>query len=168
MSCGFRALVLECVLTQCLWPVYYTSAAQRREKEIKIDFFFIHCVNSAIFFSKFMELPYLDQKSKLRLLEWKGRLDLAMYVSRNSPALLLDEVTQYSAKSDWKAVISQAASHPSDDGHLAKLVRLLAHGENVCKPFEKDNLPISGDMWLRVGNMGKLCFSTGYCGDAHG
>ena len=145
---------------KCLRPVYYTSAAQRREKEIKIVFFFIHCVNSAIFFSKFMKLPYLDQKSKLRLLEWKGRLDLAMYVSRNSPALLLDEVTQYPAKNDWKTVISQAASHPGDDGHLAKFIRLLAHGENVCKPFEKDNLPISGDAWLRVGNMGKLCFEV--------
>lgn len=105
-----------------------------------------------------MELPYLDQKSKLRLLEWKGRMDLAMYVSRNSPKLPLDEVTQYPAKNDWKTVISRSVTHPDDDGHLVKLVRALAHGENVCKPFEKDGMPISGDMWLRIGNMGKASF----------
>ncbi|KAJ5708940.1 hypothetical protein N7493_010274 [Penicillium malachiteum] len=132
--------------------VYYTAAAQRRDKEIKIDFFFIHCVNSAIFFSKFMDLPYLDEKSKLRLLEWKGRMDLVMYVSRNSPSLLLDEVSKYPAKDSWDTVISRAVAHPTDDGHLAKLVRALAHGENVCQPFESGS-PISGDMWLRIGNM---------------
>ncbi|KAJ5735813.1 uncharacterized protein N7483_000938, partial [Penicillium malachiteum] len=142
--------------------VYYTAAAQRREKEIKIDFFFIHCVNSAIFFSKFMNLSYLDQKSKLRLLEWKGRMDLVMYVSRNSPALFLDEVTEYPAKDDWNTVISRAVAHQTDDGHLAKLVRVLAHGQNVCQPFES-GLPISGDMWLRIGNM--AVDSTAGCRD---
>ncbi|KAJ5280315.1 hypothetical protein N7478_005687 [Penicillium angulare] len=133
--------------------VYYASAAQRPDKEIKFDFFFIHCVNSSIFFSKIMDLPYIDDKAKLRLLEWKGRMDLVMYVSRNSPNLPLNEITQYPAKNDWKLLFSRSAAHPSDDGHLAKLVRAVAHGQNVCKPFEKDGLPISGDMWLQIGNM---------------
>ncbi|KAJ5913130.1 hypothetical protein N7504_002013 [Penicillium tannophilum] len=134
--------------------VYYTSTAQRRDKKIKIDFFLIHCLNSSIFFSTLMNLPFLDQKSKCRLLEWKGRLDLLTYVSRNSPDLLIDEVVQYPAQKDWQTVISQSVAHPSDDGHLSKLVRAVAHGQNVCKPFEKNSaMPISGEMWLKIGNM---------------
>ncbi|KAJ5947597.1 hypothetical protein N7466_000612 [Penicillium verhagenii] len=143
--------------------VHYTSAAQRRDKEVKIDFFFIHNLNSSIFFSTLMDLPLLGQKSKCRLLEWKGRLDLLTYVSRNSPDLLLEEVTNYPAKQDWEAVISQSVAHPHDDGHLVKLVRAVAHGQNVCRPFEKKAaMPISGDMWLKIGNM--AVDSTDGCG----
>ncbi|KAJ5759766.1 hypothetical protein N7520_006922 [Penicillium odoratum] len=144
--------------------VYYTSAAQRRDKEIKIDFFFIHSLNSSIFFSTLMELPYLKQEWKCRLLEWKGRLDLLTYVSRNSPDLLIDEVTNYPANKDWQTVISHSIAHPTDDGHLSKLVRAVAHGQNVCRRFEKkDAMPISGDMWLKIGNMGKLLCATCQC-----
>ncbi|KAJ5099647.1 hypothetical protein N7532_006648 [Penicillium argentinense] len=134
--------------------VYYTSAAQRPEKAVKIDFFFIHCVNSSIFFSRIIQLPFIDTQTKLRLLEWKGRMDLIMYVSRNSPELRLNEVAQYPAESDWATVFSRCVKHPGDDGHLTKFARAIAHGEKICKEFDKDSkMPISGDMWLRIGNM---------------
>ncbi|KAJ5949017.1 hypothetical protein N7454_002324 [Penicillium verhagenii] len=126
--------------------VYYTSAAQRRDKEVKIDFFFIHNLNSSIFFSTLMDLPLLGQKLKCRLLEWKGRLDLLTYRGKTG-----------------EAVISQSVAHPHDDGHLAKLVRAVAHGQNVCRLFEKKAaMPISGDMWLKIGNM--AVDSTDGCG----
>ncbi|KAJ5851361.1 uncharacterized protein N7529_010746 [Penicillium soppii] len=135
--------------------VYYTSTAQRPTKDMKLDFFFIHCLNSSIFFSKIIKLPFLDQRSKLRLLEWKGRMDLLMYVSRGMPDLLLEEVAQYPIKDDWSQIFARSLAHPSDDGHLAKLVRALAHGEKVCQPYESSNrqMPIKGDMWLRIGNI---------------
>lgn len=133
---------------------YYTGAAQRPDKNVKIDFFLIHCVNSSIFFSRIVQLPFLDTQSKLRLLEWKGRMDLVMYVSRGSPELRLDEVTQYPITNDWSGVFSRCNKHPGDDGHLVKLVRALAHGEKVCEAVDKDSrMPIHGDMWLKIGNM---------------
>ncbi|KAK5789410.1 hypothetical protein VI817_008534 [Penicillium citrinum] len=133
---------------------YYTGAAQRPDKNVKIDFFLIHCVNSSIFFSKIVQLPFLDTQSKLRLLEWKGRMDLVMYVSRGSPELRLNEVTQYPVTNDWSGVFSHCIKHPGDDGHLVKLVRALAHGEKVCEVVDKDSqMPIVGDMWLKIGNM---------------
>jgi hypothetical protein len=123
---------------------------------MKLDFFFIHCVNSSIFFSKIVNLPYLDQRSKLRLMEWKGRIDLLMYVSRGTPDLLLDEVAKYPIKEDWPQIFGRAVSHDTDDGHLAKLARAVAHGQRVCQGFEnKHQMPINGDMWLRIGNIGK-------------
>ncbi|KAJ5381455.1 Oxidoreductase ptaJ [Penicillium cataractarum] len=139
-----------------LFVVYYTSAAQRPNKAVKMDFFFIHCVNSSIFFSKLAYLPYLNQRTRLRLLEWKGRMDLLMYVSRGCPRLLRDEITNYPVKNDWSTLFARAASHPADDGHLAKFVRAAAHGEKVCKPFESQGpqaMSVSSNMWLQIGNM---------------
>lgn len=139
--------------------MYYTSTAQRRSKKIKIDFYLIHCVNSAIFFSKIVQLPFLDLRTRLRLLEWKGRLALLMFVSRGSPDLLIDEVTQYSVTNQWPAVFSHSIQHPADDGHLVKLVRTLAHGQRVCEAFESrgpEVMPVSGNMWLQIGNMGEF------------
>ncbi|KAJ5104657.1 hypothetical protein NUU61_002004 [Penicillium alfredii] len=136
--------------------VYYTSAAQRPTKEIRFDFFFIHAVNSSIFFSKIIQLPFLDQETRIRMLEWKGRMDLLMYVSRGAPDLLLDEIARYPAKDDWPTLFERSIAHPSDDGHLAKLVRAVAHGQKVCQAFEGQDLqpmPLSGDLWLKIGNM---------------
>lgn len=43
-----------------------------------------------------------------------------------------------------------------DDGHMAKLARSLAHGEQVCKPYEdRDSFRIKGKMWPQLGHMGK-------------
>ena len=139
---------------------YYSSAAQRPSKEVKFDFFLIHCVNASIFLSKFLGLPSLDVKSKARLLEWKGRVDLLTYVSRGSPELRLDEVSSYKASKDWNTIFATSIVHPGDDGHASKLMRALAHGEEVSRPYEaqakEKGLSITGDMWLKTGNMGKF------------
>ncbi|KAI2793918.1 Oxidoreductase ptaJ [Penicillium oxalicum] len=136
--------------------VYYTSAAQRPNKMVKLDFFFIHCVNSAIFFSSLVHRPSLNQQTRLRLLEWKGRLDLLMYVSRGCPELRKEDIVNHPITKDWSAVFASAASHPADDGHLVKFVRAVAHGEQVCKPFDgkrQESMPVSGKMWLQIANM---------------
>jgi len=84
-------------------------------------------------------------------------MDLLMYTSRGTPDLLLEEVAKYPIKEDWSQVFARCLAHPGDDGHLAKLTRALAHGQQVCLPYESTNpqMPIRGDMWLRIGNIGK-------------
>lgn len=81
-------------------------------------------------------------------------------MSRGAPQLLLNEVTSYPASNSWETIFKHCNSHPGDDGHLPKLARAVAHGEAVCRPFESQakerGLMITGDMWLRIGNMGKL------------
>ncbi|KAJ5573774.1 uncharacterized protein N7459_008201 [Penicillium hispanicum] len=136
--------------------VYYTTAAQRPNKEVKLDFFYLHAVNSSIFLSKIMNLPSLDQRTKLRLLEWKGRINLLLYVAYGSPDLLVDEVARYPARQDWATIFSRSVKHHRDDGHLAKFARAVAHAQKVCEQAESRGvqaMPISGDMWLRIGNM---------------
>ncbi|OJJ95464.1 hypothetical protein ASPACDRAFT_55148 [Aspergillus aculeatus ATCC 16872] len=134
--------------------VYYTSAAQRPSKQIKFDFFYLHSLNSSIFFSKLLTLPFLDTTTKCRLLEWKGRLDLLLYVSRGTPELYLDEIRAYPTAHSWAEIFAFCNRHSQDDGHLAKLVRAVANGERACRPFEEERRwPIKGDMWLRIANM---------------
>lgn len=117
-------------------------------------------MNASIFLTKFISLPWLDAHSKLRLLEWKGRLNLLLYVSRNTPELHLNDVTQYQTSRKWEDIFAYANAHPRDDGHISKLARAVANGERVCRPYDakaKDlGLTITGDMWLKIGNMGKL------------
>ncbi|KAL4980873.1 hypothetical protein BDW66DRAFT_123393, partial [Aspergillus desertorum] len=137
--------------------VYFTAASQRPTKSVKFDFFYIHTVNSSIFFAKILSLPFLTTTTKLRLLEMKGRMDLFMYISRNAPELYLDEVTKYPIKQTWESIIKQSIEHTHDDGHLVKLVRALKNGEAVCRPYEgketEKGLKITGDSWLKIGNM---------------
>lgn len=144
--------------------VYYTGCAQHPPKQIKFDFYFMHCVNASIFFSAFLAQPWLSTANKVRLLEWKGRLDLAMYASRRSPEPLLKEIVNYKPKQPadgkneaeaWNKIFERVDNKP-DDGHAAKLIRALAHGEQVCKPYASKDaaaFPIKGDMWLQLGNM---------------
>ena len=139
--------------------VFFAGSAQRPSKQVKFDFFYMHCVNCSIFFSTFIKEPWLSVEDKCRILEWKGRLDLALYVSRGCPELLLDEVRNYQPKHStdgWREIARRVAKVP-DDGHASKLVRAIANGHQACKPYEKESdlvFPIKGDdMWLKLGHM---------------
>jgi Questin oxidase-like len=134
---------------------YFTGGAQWPGKEVKIDFFNMHCVNCSIFFSAFLGQEWMRVEDKVRLLEWKGRLDVAMYASRGSPELRLEEVTGYKAKREWSwEEIVKQVDRIEDDGHVAKLIRALRNGEEQCKKFEgREGFPIKGEMWLQLGRM---------------
>lgn len=137
---------------------YFTAAAIRPQKQIKFDFFYMHCMNASIFFWSFLKQPWLTDEQKITLLEKKAWADLALYVSRNSPKLYLDEITGYKEKQpgDWNSVIRRVDRY-RDDGHASKFVRALANGEEKCKPYEEEeNWPIRGDSWLKIAHMGML------------
>lgn len=139
--------------------VYFTSTSQRPEKTPKFDFFYIHSVNSSIFFPRFISLPFLSIQTKLRLLEAKGRLDLLMYISRNTPTLYHNEITQYPATNKWNTIMTESIQHEHDDGHLSKLIRALRNGEAVWSEYQgredELGLKVKGEDWLRIGNMGE-------------
>lgn len=134
---------------------YFTGTAQNPPKQIKFDFYYMHCINCSIFFSSFLKQEWLSTSNKIRILEWKGRLDLAMYASRRAPKLLVNEITTYAPKqrSDWEQIFKRVDRH-NDDGHAAKFIRALAHGQQACGPFEKEeSWPIQGSSWLQLAHM---------------
>ncbi|KIW81508.1 hypothetical protein Z517_04533 [Fonsecaea pedrosoi CBS 271.37] len=120
---------------------YLTGAAQNPPKVVKMDFFYMHAANSSIFLSVFLAQDWITPQIKAKLVEWKGRLDLALYASRGAPKLFLDEIANYPPDGrevlGWDEIYS-VVSPFMDDGHTAKFIRALANGESVCAPFEND------------------------------
>ncbi|CRG87360.1 hypothetical protein PISL3812_04377 [Talaromyces islandicus] len=137
--------------------VYCCAASQHPPKAVKFEFLLIHALNCSIFFSAILDRSWISPRTKVRLLEWKGRMDLLLYVSRGTPPLDLEEITHYPATRNWKELFDTGNTHPSDDSHIVKLVRAIVNGERVCKPLESQgkatNFMIKGDAWLKVGNM---------------
>jgi hypothetical protein len=134
---------------------YYTAGAQRSDKAIKYDFFFIHNVNCSIFFSSFLKQDWLSDADKVRLLEWKIRIDLVMYVSRKSPEIRLQDIREYKPKqpSGLDEIEDRVCRLP-DDGHASKLVRAIAHGQQICKPYEsREAFRLKQDDWLQLAHM---------------
>lgn len=117
----------------------------------------MHCVTSSIFFSAFLSpSSSLPASTQRRLLEWKVWNDITMYVSRGSPALLIDEIKNYKPTRDASMQdVIQRVRKIEDDGHASKLVRALANGAQVCEKWEADEeaMKIRGDMWRVIANM---------------
>ena len=145
--------------------VYFTAAAQRPPKEIKFDFYYMHCVNASIFFRAFISASWLSPQNKARLLEMKGRTDLALYASRRAPALLVDDIRNYNINEDllglkqgdvWPQLFQKVCAM-KDDGHASKFLRSIASAREVSRKFEGDRgFRIQGDDWDKLGKMGKL------------
>lgn len=105
-----------------------------------------------------MDLPYLSASEKSRFLEMKGRMDLLIWASRKMPEPQPNDISNYPIRLGWPEVFSKSYLHPSDDGHLAKFVRTVAFAQELCRSYEETSnivLPVTGDMWLKIGNLGK-------------
>lgn len=139
---------------------YLAGAAQRAGKAAKVDFFFMHCVTSSIFVAVLAGQPWIDEASRVRLVEWKGRLDLVWYAVCGLPELSVERVVGYeggpSRGMGWSELF-RVVNEQHDDGHVAKFVRALKHGEEVARPFEQREgagaFPVRGDMWLKIARM---------------
>jgi diacylglycerol kinase family enzyme len=102
---------------------------------------------------------WIKIEDRVRLVEWKGRLDLAWYVVSGSAELYEDAVTGYhndfSAAMGWKELYA-AVIKEHDDGHVAKMICALKSGQEASRPFEEkhpDVFLVKGDMWLKIARM---------------
>lgn len=81
-----------------------------------------------------------------------------MYASRRAPAIRLDEIRNYKPKHpqhSWDDISDRVCQLHDDDGHAAKVIRALAHGEKVCKEWEegREEFRIKGSDWRLMGHM---------------
>ncbi|KAJ0107607.1 Oxidoreductase AflY [Diaporthe amygdali] len=138
------------------------AAAHKPGRERKIDFFLMHNVTSSLFLTVLARQPWITLADKVRLVEWKARLDLVWYAASAAPELRDEHMTSYeatlSAGMGWSELY-QALNKHHDDGHVAKFVRALKNGEDATKPFEKEDVgaidpfPVKGDLWLKIAQM---------------
>ena len=139
---------------------YFAGAAQREGRKRKIDFFYMHNVTSSIFFTVFIRQDWIKLVDRVRLVEWKARLDLAWYAVSGCAPLDGNAIRNYSnPQSDgmgWAELYS-AVNKEHDDGHAVKFIRALANGEKVARKFEQGEwatyFPMKGDMWLILARM---------------
>lgn len=118
-------------------------------------------MNSSIFFPTFNAQSWLSPESKTRFLKFKVYVDLAMYASRHSPALMMEEVATYVPKfleagdAEWTGLFRRLFEF-EDDGHASKLGRAVAYGERMMEEGGYDDekwAKIKGFMWEKIGNM---------------
>ncbi|KAI9648487.1 hypothetical protein NHQ30_003121 [Ciborinia camelliae] len=141
-----------------------TSAAQKDGKARKIDFFYLHIVTCSIFFSALNRQDWLNIEDKVRLLEWKGRLDLVWYAANGAAEMKIENLLEYepslSKGWDWRALY-KGSIDIHDDGHVVKFIRALKHGEDVVEPHVKRegaaSFPVNGDMWLKIA---QICYDS--------
>ena len=139
---------------------YFAGAAQHPGRKRKIDFFYMHNVTSSIFFTVLIRQDWIRLEDRVRLVEWKARLDLAWYAVSGCAALDGDAVSGYSNPESegmgWVELFG-AVSKEHDDGHAAKFIRALKNGEHVASQFGQGEwapyFPMKGDMWLRLARM---------------
>lgn len=94
------------------------------------------------------------------MLKFKAYIDLAMYASRRSPPLLLEEIATYVPKrlekgeAEWPGLFQRLFEF-EDDGHAVKLGRAVRNGELISKGYEGKVKwdRVKGFMWEKVGNM---------------
>ncbi|KAJ2896171.1 HypA protein [Zalerion maritima] len=147
----------------------FGSAGWMKGKKEKVDFFFMHHANSSPFYVSL--LPSVSSSStspspasslpdsiKVRLLEWKLRLDLLQYAARGAPSLSLSYLSSYAPVSSKDAF--EKLHFLKDDGHTVKLARaveiyrhVVAEGKKVSF---KSNFSEEGegkgidDIWGRI------------------
>jgi len=125
--------------------------------QVKFDFYYMHSVNSSIFLPVFNTQQWLSPASKIRLLKFKVYTDLALYASRHSAPLLLDEVANYvPLKNEGWPGVWERLFRLDDDGHAPKLGRAVAVGERLMRDGGYENegwAKVKGGMWEKIGNM---------------
>lgn len=139
---------------------YFAGAAQHADRKRKIDFFYMHNVTSSLFFTVLTRQDWIKLEDRVRLVEWKARLDLAWYAVSGCAPLDGNAISNYSnPDSDgmgWTELFS-AVNKEHDDGHAAKFIRALKNGEQVAGKFEQGKweayFPMKGDMWLKLARM---------------
>lgn len=149
------------------------GGAVRADKTVKLDFFLVHSLTTSLFLTTFNAQPWLNEESKARLVEWKTRFDLFLYVAVGAPTLLLNDVEDYNPKilhsisnsstshssisgggNPWLGIIERGV-RKEDDGHTIKVIRALAHGERVCGqyPDGENGMLVKKDMWIKLAAM---------------
>ncbi|KAH8664157.1 HypA protein [Xylariales sp. PMI_506] len=133
------------------------SAAVFPGKWPKFDFYLMHHVNVSPIFITLNSQDWVPIEVKIRLLEWKIRLDLLQFTTRGSAELSIDKIASYVPKdpSCRKTTDLLPRMHKFvDDGHATKLFRALEIGRKACEPYQdKAWAEIKGGLWTQVAHM---------------
>ena len=135
--------------------IYMAASAQRPPHQPRFDFFIIHGCNAALWHSVYLAEPSITRAQKARMIETTGRMLFFLWAGVGAPRPELDHLMAYKPKragAGWDDVFARSCAH-EDDGHMIKLIRALANGEKVSRPY--DHLPefrMKQDMFLHAAH----------------
>ncbi|KAK8135303.1 hypothetical protein PG984_003243 [Apiospora sp. TS-2023a] len=134
-----------------------SAAAVRPGKDPKYEFFLMHHVTSAPIFVTLNKQDWISTEQKVRMLEWKIRLDIVQYVARGSPKLSVGKIASYVPKDEASSAdqLLPRLHTLSDDGHVIKLWRAVGVGRKLSEPYEGRHwLPIQGrQLWDQIAHL---------------
>ncbi|ORY71923.1 HypA protein [Pseudomassariella vexata] len=138
--------------------IYEAScAAVYPGKDPKYEFFLIHHVNVSPIFIVLNKQDWISTENKVRILEWKIRMDLLQYAARGCPKILVDKIALYVPKDKNPGPTIELLPRMHnlvEDGHAIKLFRAIGVGQHVSKPYEDEQgMFIKGDLWNKVGHL---------------
>lgn len=142
--------------------VYYTTMAQRSNKQIRFDFMLMHTVTTATFLPIYLKTDWIKPESNARLVEWLGRANLLLYAECGAPEPHPEELKTYKPlhPSGWDGVFQRACEY-EDDGHTSKFVRgiaTVAQMTEQCDDNSNFKLTHKED-FLTIGHMSKSILS---------
>jgi len=131
-ECGLRARAIE---LQVMGAVV-CCGAQPPNKEPHFDFYGLHILTSSIFLQAFIE--QLNPVYGASLLRGKFLIDLVVYLSRNRPAINLEQFKTY-PKQPWEKILEVTFANPKEGKereHIHKCVRALKHVARLDKSID--------------------------------
>ncbi|KAJ4216664.1 hypothetical protein NW759_009235 [Fusarium solani] len=135
-----------------------SSAAIHPPHHVKYDFFLMHHVNSSLIYLTFNSQPWLSTADKVRLLEWKIRLDLVQYVARGYPAISLESIESYVPKQPSDESVREIGMRLydfGDDGHAIKQARATAVCHELMAEYKDKPWAVLKDdsIWKKIQHM---------------
>ncbi|KAK4184777.1 hypothetical protein QBC35DRAFT_39643 [Podospora australis] len=137
--------------------VYMTGAAQHPDKLVAMDFVLLHSVTVLAFYPAVMQIPWISDASKARLLEATGRIAAVMYAGCRCPELYPSRITAYLPKypeHGWEELAHRSNVY-QDEGHVAKFTRaMLALEKHVPMGALERDFPIGKKDFFKIAHMG--------------
>ncbi|RSL73791.1 hypothetical protein CEP54_000065 [Fusarium duplospermum] len=135
-----------------------SSAAIHPPHYVKYDLFLMHHANSSLIYLTFNSQPWLSVADKVRLLEWKIRLDLVQYAARGCPAVSLKRITSYVPKQpseESAREIGMRLYDFGDDGHAIKQARATAVCHELMETYKDKPWAVLKDdsIWKKIQHM---------------
>ncbi|RSM02263.1 hypothetical protein CDV31_010983 [Fusarium ambrosium] len=135
-----------------------SSAAIHPPHHVKYDFFLMHHVNSSLIYLTFNSQPWLSTADKVRLLEWKIRLDLVQYAARGCPPVSLEGIAAYVPKQPFEESAREIGMRLydfGDDGHAIKQARATAVCHELMATYKGKHWAVLKDdsIWKKIQHM---------------
>ncbi|RMJ18183.1 hypothetical protein CDV36_002157 [Fusarium kuroshium] len=135
-----------------------SSAAIHPPHHVKYDFFLMHHVNTSLIYLTFNSQPWLSTADKVRLLEWKIRLDLVQYAARGCPPVSLEGIASYVPKQPSEESVREIGMRFydfGDGGHAIKQARATAICHELIATYKDKPWAVLKDdsIWKKIQHM---------------